>query len=202
MNLLSPQKTQVTFLKLNWIIFLEIFYFWKAIFKFNYLYRRRTEAAIILLYIWLILLRNAYFVHPRGRQYESTTCNLGNAYFVSVLNTTHLIHASGIFENGYFEFGKALGVECSPSKCPAKALISFQERAAPRVLLNTKHQQHFLLMIAYIPNGYQRKNDEKKWGISKNKEHEHQCFVFGEISQAGEEKKNSGESKKGLLGIF
>jgi len=61
-------------------------------------------------------------------------------------------------------------VECSPSKCPAKALISFQEHAAPRVLLNIKHQQHFFLMIACIPNGYQRKNDNKKWGSSKNKE--------------------------------
>jgi hypothetical protein len=61
-------------------------------------------------------------------------------------------------------------VECSPSKCPAKALISFQEHVAPRVLLNIKHQQHFFLMIAYIPNEYHRKNDEKKWGISENKE--------------------------------
>jgi hypothetical protein len=32
--------------------------------------------------------------------------------------------------------------------------------------------------------------------------HEHQCFFFGEISDAGEEKKNSGESNKGLFGNF
>jgi len=120
-------------------------------------------------------------------------------------------------------------VECSPSKCPAKALISFQEHAAPRVLLNIKHQQHCFLMIAYIPNGYHRKNNKKKWACPLCEAnsfashmpsryvrnfspahyihtvvHEHQCFVFLAKFRtlARETKKNSGESNKGLFGKF
>ncbi len=117
-------------------------------------------------------------MHPRDHEYESTTCNLGNAYFVRVLNTTHPIHT---LRRMNILSRVSPRVECSPSKCPAKALISFQEHVkAPRVVvLNKKHQQHFFVMVAYIPNGwYHRKNDKKKWGISKNKEPAPLFFCF------------------------
>jgi hypothetical protein len=53
-------------------------------------------------------------------------------------------------------------------KLKPKLLFIHTQKPEARNLL--QHQQHFLLMIAYIPNGFHKKNDKKKWGISKNKE--------------------------------
>jgi hypothetical protein len=51
-----------------------------------------------------------------------------------------------------------------------------------------------------MPSRYVKKNSPVHY--VQTVVHEHQCFFFGEISDAGEEKKNSGESNKGLFGNF